>query len=609
MSDQTHPGAPPRLPTDRMISLLQALPPGSLVVSLTEPGIVRTSSAPHSPVTAAVRAGAAFLPFGDSCADMVLISDSEATDPLSLLREVSRILRAAGIVAGLVRDPSHEVSIGDPRSTGFPPSQWIDALAELDFAAQLNFDASPSHLEFLAYRRAQGNSPLPVSNGAEVTTTGGLQASLRQGWTGQQIGWRMTGLDAAIYLLNELDRPVQVKTRLKLSHSADFSTLRIRFNSYVLADLYLSSEQLVHEVNLPEFLLPTGGHHLFFDLFPGGPRVDLQKAVLEARPAERQDLTEGLPFDLFQRYQLASRIAERLPIRTILDVGGYLGDRYGHLAFSGDFFTGHIQVTSTDLRACDHPRHQQADACSQPFSDRSFDLVLSMDVLEHLPPLRREPFLEELLRVSSQYIIVAAPFASPEVTRAEEQLLENLLSSRPFLQEHRELGLPEASWLEQFFSDRGCFLYRLPSGYLPRWTAAQVMANHYSQGGDYLLSRAFHRLYNRSFFPFDQLEPAYRTIFLISQERLSPQQVERIQELHSPSPPGSLDHLLASDPLFFEIHLRLAKEAETKGKALSDVQFLANARQEFIAILQRQRDETPLARLIWRRLRARGGKK
>jgi SAM-dependent methyltransferase len=610
---------PPAFGSGRIGALLRSVPPESVVICLESNTvkvheiagtlILHLTSYTSAPAAPAFRAEGTSLPLQTACADVVLLSDLVTP---AIIAEIARILKPEGVVAGLVRDPSYGDE-ANAAAAGFPPSQWVGALSELGFKSEADFNASPHHLEFLASRKGLqpqvAGDQSPSTAGTGVLTAAGLKACRREGWGVWQGAWSMTGLNAAIYLLNEADRPLAVKARLRLRHTAEFSTFRIRFNSYILTDMYLSSEQLTHDVELPEFLLPVGGHHLFFDLFPGGPNVELQEAFLEARPAGRRDLTEGLPFDLFQRYQLTSQIAERLPVRTILDVGGYLGDRYGHLAFSGDFFNGDFKVTSTDLRACDHPGHRQADACSQPFPDRSFDLVLSMDVLEHLPTLRREAFLEELLRLSSRYTIVAAPFSSPEVTKAEEQLLENLLAARPFLQEHRELGLPEASWLERFFSDRGCFLYRLPSGYLPRWTAAQVMANHYSQGGDYLLSRAFNRLYNRSFFPFDQLEPAYRTIFLISRERLSPQQVERIGELRSPSAPGSLDHLLSGDPLFFEIHSRLAKKAETKGNALSDAQFLANARQEYIRILQRELRETPLSRLIWRRLRGKGGKK
>jgi hypothetical protein len=596
-------------PTDRMTSLVKALPPGSLVVCLTEPGVVKIFHAPQVSNASSVRAEFGFIPIGDAGAELVLVSDSKGFLPFPLLKEVSRILKRHGVVAGLVRDPAYEPDTQEEPLNGFPPSHWAAALAELGFQAKMVFDTSPSHLEFQACREAAALQSLPPAGTANIITDGdGLEACPRQGWAGQPGALRMTGLNAAIYLLNRKSGPLQVRSRLRVGHSSDFSTLRVRIDSFVLADLYLSSETLDHEIELPEFLLPAGGHHLFFDLFPGGPQVEVGQALFEARPTERGSLTEGLPFDLFQRYRLAALIAERLPVRTVLDVGGYLGDRYGHLAFSGDFFPRDFEVTSTDLRACDHPRHRQADACSQPFPEGSFDMVLCMDVLEHIPAGLREAMLEELLRVSSQYVVLAAPFDSPEVTEAERQLTENLLSARPFLQEHKELGLPQAPWLEQFFAGRGCAVYQLPNGFLPRWTAAQVMANHYGQGGDYLLSRTFNRLYNRSFFPFDQAAPAYRTVFLIGKRPFSRQHVERMDELLSASPAAPPERI-SDSPQFFEIHSRLAAETERRAKALSDVQFLANARQDYIALLRRELDEAPLARLIWRRLSNRGKKK
>jgi len=47
-----------------------------------------------------------------------------------------------------------------------------------------------------------------------------------------------------------------------------------------------------------------------------------------------------------------------------------------------------------------------ADGCNLPFRDDSFDVVLSVDVLEHIPKREREEFLRELKRVHTKIILL-----------------------------------------------------------------------------------------------------------------------------------------------------------------------------------------------------------
>lgn len=59
-----------------------------------------------------------------------------------------------------------------------------------------------------------------------------------------------------------------------------------------------------------------------------------------------------------------------------------------------------------------------ADLCAIPFPDRQFDLVLSSDVIEHLPDSIYTRALAEIARVSSRYILVAVPYR--EILKAAE---------------------------------------------------------------------------------------------------------------------------------------------------------------------------------------------
>ncbi|MFP5361276.1 MAG: glycosyltransferase, partial [Thermoleophilia bacterium] len=69
-----------------------------------------------------------------------------------------------------------------------------------------------------------------------------------------------------------------------------------------------------------------------------------------------------------------------------------------------------------------------------PFPDASFDTVLCLDVLEHVPPADRVPFLHELARVAARRVVLACPTDAA-------QPLDDLLRTR--------LGRPLPDWLEE----------------------------------------------------------------------------------------------------------------------------------------------------------------
>jgi hypothetical protein len=137
--------------------------------------------------------------------------------------------------------------------------------------------------------------------------------------------------------------------------------------------------------------------------------------------------------DTWERHLVVGALAGRP--RTVLDVGGLRGQL-------ADFLPG-ASVISANITA---PTDVLIDSGPLPFKDRSFDVVTSLDTLEHVPRPDRPGFVAELVRVASRKLVLCCPLGTPEHVAAEREVQEwyRVLTGddHPWLAEHIELGLP-----------------------------------------------------------------------------------------------------------------------------------------------------------------------
>lgn len=88
----------------------------------------------------------------------------------------------------------------------------------------------------------------------------------------------------------------------------------------------------------------------------------------------------------------------------------------------------------------------KGSAINIPFKDRSFDIVLMVDVLEHLEPNKRKKAIIEAIRVARKLLVISFP--SGKKALEEDNFLSNDYKKIyggpfPFYQEHLQYGFPQ----------------------------------------------------------------------------------------------------------------------------------------------------------------------
>ena len=223
-----------------------------------------------------------------------------------------------------------------------------------------------------------------------------------------------------------------------------------------------------------------------------------------------------LPFDQYQRYSLAASLIEKLrrpgiPMR-LLEVGAH-EHRNLERFLPGD----HVTYLDREGRPRESGRASfvAGDATTMPFSDRCFDLVVSLDVFEHVPPELRDRFLTECARLARTGVLLAAPFAGKEVEAAELQadgfFAGMFGASFRWLEEHRTAGLPRLEDTLGQFRRLGLATHSFGHGNLTIWSAAMHL--HFLKEGVPLLApavRACDAVYNRLIVGRDYEPPFYR---------------------------------------------------------------------------------------------------
>ena len=156
-----------------------------------------------------------------------------------------------------------------------------------------------------------------------------------------------------------------------------------------------------------------------------------------------------VPPDVFFRHAIISRAVGGS--QQILDVGGSLGELRK--------FLPNVSITTADVM---EGGDILFNGKKLPLDTGSYETVISVDTLEHIPQKERLSFVKELCRVAKKSIVLLAPYGSSEHTLAEKQLAEAYRRSGKeiphYLQEHIKYGLPGDSFLRSLEKEFGAVI-------------------------------------------------------------------------------------------------------------------------------------------------------
>jgi len=122
---------------------------------------------------------------------------------------------------------------------------------------------------------------------------------------------------------------------------------------------------------------------------------------------------EGLHAAYLQAQQDIAAMLEGRAWKGLIEIGCgtgwnlvFLNERFRDRRFAGRDFSS-SQLASAREWSPDNISFQQADARDLPDGDKSFDVVLTVTVLEHIPPAHIGAVVSELRRISSKWILIA----------------------------------------------------------------------------------------------------------------------------------------------------------------------------------------------------------
>jgi ubiquinone/menaquinone biosynthesis C-methylase UbiE len=137
-----------------------------------------------------------------------------------------------------------------------------------------------------------------------------------------------------------------------------------------------------------------------------------------------------------------ARVLKPLLAKTpnLLDVG------CGEFGLAGVVYPAQViglDIINKSYETAENLKFVSGSVLALPFSDQSFPVVASLDMIEHLPADLREKAVDELFRIAYDAVVIGFPFG------------ENAQSiDRQFKQELNDASQPEPEWLTEHLENQ-----------------------------------------------------------------------------------------------------------------------------------------------------------
>ena len=269
---------------------------------------------------------------------------------------------------------------------------------------------------------------------------------------------------------------------------------------------------------------------------------------------EKNDLL-NMPFDQYQRYRHVADIIEQIRKRDqrlqILELGSNYQMNLKRFVPNDEVFCVDMAYPTSQDELKDSVFFVLSDAMQVPFSDNSFDVVVALDVFEHIESDKRRFLLMEMVRLSKRCSILGGPFDTEDIA-VHEMLLNEYFKTlagfdHPWLKEHINKKLPDLEWTVGELRKNGLIVSIFENGYLPRW--AKMMRMHLfvaASGGLIPYLDRIYSFYNKIFYEYDNKAPSYRKILVFSEEELEIKSYVKTEDDYSKGNEKILGELISS---------------------------------------------------------------
>lgn len=277
--------------------------------------------------------------------------------------------------------------------------------------------------------------------------------------------------------------------------------------------------------------------------------------------------------DFFSRYFIIYEIIKKTfakKIISVLELGGsgsLLIDLFQENQLPYDFTVADIKPTENVPK---NYKYLQGNAIELGLPDASYNVLLSTDVLEHIPDDKKEKFIRENIRMASDLVILAAPFESEETDYCEH-LVNNYYKkmtgkSHFWLKEHFLRKKPDKKLVIKVIKEYKLSYLYFESNNLKNWIMT-ILPNLLFE---FLPSRTkkiedLNEFFNTNIFNMDDFTPpGYRGVFIIFKNN---KLKKEFKDYFQPEP--DLTKQFKFQEYLFSI---LGQEMQDKGKIQKDLE-------------------------------------